>query len=209
MDDYDRTMELVEVAQNSAGASAVQFDKTLDSLSSKVNQMKTEFEAFYTKLINADLFKSAISFITKLLDTLNELHGALSLVALFFTGVFVKNLIMGAIKVGKNWSETFAQIKSNITDLDGKVVNIKVVTIQTPEGSVSQTESGIILPSNFTKKVENAPKTPKTTSITTASSDALKKISTSMGKNPEIKNAFAKSAYLGVTMGLLSGITIS
>jgi hypothetical protein len=36
MSNYDRTMELVSSAQNSAGASQEQFNKTLDSMEAKL-----------------------------------------------------------------------------------------------------------------------------------------------------------------------------
>jgi hypothetical protein len=37
MSDYERTMELVGEANNSAGASQKQFEKTLDSMEAKLN----------------------------------------------------------------------------------------------------------------------------------------------------------------------------
>jgi hypothetical protein len=37
MQDYDRTLELVDAAENAAGASTEQFNKTLESLETKLN----------------------------------------------------------------------------------------------------------------------------------------------------------------------------
>ena len=45
MDDYKRTMELVGIANNAAGASTTQFNKTLDSVEAKANQIKANFES--------------------------------------------------------------------------------------------------------------------------------------------------------------------
>ena len=46
MGDYDRTMELVSAANNSAGASQKQFEKTLDSMESKLAKLKNAWDEF-------------------------------------------------------------------------------------------------------------------------------------------------------------------
>ena len=40
MSDYGRSVELIDAANNSAGASQKQFEKTTDSLASKLNKLK-------------------------------------------------------------------------------------------------------------------------------------------------------------------------
>lgn len=40
MQNYDRTMELVNATKNSKGASQKQFEKTLESMEAKVNNLK-------------------------------------------------------------------------------------------------------------------------------------------------------------------------
>ena len=46
MSDYGRTQELVTAANNSAGASSRQFEKTMDSLESKLAKLKNELDQY-------------------------------------------------------------------------------------------------------------------------------------------------------------------
>ena len=76
--DYDRTMELVEMANNSAGASEAQFAKTQDSLASKLERLKTAWAEFTMGIANNQIIKAAIDGLTLLLKGVNELTKALS-----------------------------------------------------------------------------------------------------------------------------------
>ena len=53
MSNYDRTMELVNAANNSAGASQKQFEKTTESLESKLNKLSNAWNAFTMNLANS------------------------------------------------------------------------------------------------------------------------------------------------------------
>jgi hypothetical protein len=44
MSDYGRTTELVGMANNSAGASQKQFNKTMESLEAKLNRLKVAWD---------------------------------------------------------------------------------------------------------------------------------------------------------------------
>lgn len=73
MSDYDRTLELVEAANNSAGASDKQFEKTLDSLESKLNKLSNAWDQFTMGLADNKLIKGAVDALTGLLDIINKL----------------------------------------------------------------------------------------------------------------------------------------
>lgn len=72
MSDYGRTQELVASAQNSAGASSRQYEKTLDSLESKLAQLKNAWDTFVTGILNSDLIKGFVDILTKVLTTINN-----------------------------------------------------------------------------------------------------------------------------------------
>ena len=78
MGDYDRTMELVADANNSAGASQEQFGKTMESLDSKLQRLKNAWDEFVMNLTNSDLVKGAVDFVTSLLEQINNLTDTLS-----------------------------------------------------------------------------------------------------------------------------------
>lgn len=75
MSNYDRTMELVTAANNSAGASQKQFDKTLESLDAKLQRLRNAWQEFTMGLANSDVIKLAVDALTLLIETVNKLTG--------------------------------------------------------------------------------------------------------------------------------------
>lgn len=73
MSDYERTMQLVSAANNSAGASQRQFDKTLESLESKLNQLKDAWDQFTMGIANNTLIKAGVDALTALINLLNKI----------------------------------------------------------------------------------------------------------------------------------------
>ena len=77
MSNYDRTMELVDAAYNSTGASSAQFEKTMDSLEAKLNELKNAWNEFTMGLANNELIKLGVDILTQFLTVLNELTSIL------------------------------------------------------------------------------------------------------------------------------------
>lgn len=75
---YDRTMELMEYANESAGASQEQFNKTLDSFEAKMNRLQNAWQQFTMSIANNTFVKGAVDGITLVLDTVNKLIDTLS-----------------------------------------------------------------------------------------------------------------------------------
>ena len=74
MENYDRTMELVETAQNSAGKADVQFGKYTDTLTYKINSLQGSLEALRQNFLDSDFLKKAIDLVGKLVDKLSQLN---------------------------------------------------------------------------------------------------------------------------------------
>jgi hypothetical protein len=72
MQDYDRTQELVTAANNSSGASAKQYAKTLDSLETKLTQLENAWDEFSTSLINSDVIKGGVDLLTLFITAINK-----------------------------------------------------------------------------------------------------------------------------------------
>lgn len=75
MQDYSHTMELVDAANNSAGASQRQYEKTLDSLASKLAKLKNAWHEFTMGIAKSDFVKNLVDLATKLLNVINKLAG--------------------------------------------------------------------------------------------------------------------------------------
>lgn len=117
MSNYDRTMELVTAANNSAGASQKQFDKTLESLEAKLQRLNNAWQEFTMGLANNEVIKAGVDLLTWLLETINKitgvagnegLGGVVTMFARLVTvigalkggGAIIKNLISGMAKTG-------------------------------------------------------------------------------------------------------------
>jgi hypothetical protein len=100
MSNYDRTMELVEAANNSAGASSEQFGKTLESLDAKLQKLQNAWDTFTMGLANNEAIKIAVDMLTSLLNIVNDLTGALGN---GISAILKLGAAFGAMKLGKSF----------------------------------------------------------------------------------------------------------
>lgn len=73
MSNYDRTVELVNAAYNSAGSSQEQFEKTTESLESKINRLHNAWQEFTMNLSNSAIIKGAVDLLTGFLNIINKI----------------------------------------------------------------------------------------------------------------------------------------
>lgn len=97
MSDYDRTLELVDAAYNSSGASQKQFEKTQDSLESKLNKLTNAWNEFLMGISNSSVIKGAVDLLTGILNVVNKVTGAFGEGA---GGVLKLGAAMAGLKVG-------------------------------------------------------------------------------------------------------------
>ena len=76
MQDYARTQQLVGAAYDAEGASARQFEKTQDSLQSKLERLKNAWNEFLMGITNSGIIKGAVNALTLLLNVINKITGA-------------------------------------------------------------------------------------------------------------------------------------
>lgn len=73
MEDYDRTMQLVNITKEAEGRADEQFAKNAESLTFKLQSLATAWEQFRMKLADVSIFKTVIDGLTSFVDTLNQL----------------------------------------------------------------------------------------------------------------------------------------
>jgi hypothetical protein len=78
MQDYDRTLELVDAAYTAEGAGQAQFEKTLESMDSKLNRLKNAWDQFAMGFMNADFLKVGVDTGTKFLDIFEKIITGIS-----------------------------------------------------------------------------------------------------------------------------------
>ena len=132
MSDYGRTQELVSAANNSAGASNTQFQKTAESLEYKLNQLKNAWTTFTMGIMNSDAIKFGIDALTKILNVINNVtkgfggfSGTISKLGLAFAAFKVgqllvrkfSNTILGVFQqIGAEWKRELTGIQKDTTD---------------------------------------------------------------------------------------------
>jgi TP901 family phage tail tape measure protein len=104
MSNYDRTMDLVNAAYDSAGASQDQFSKTQESLEAKINRLKNAWDEFLMGMANHDAIKFVVDLLTKTVNTLNLLTegagGAATAINRIATALIAFKTAGAAIKTG-------------------------------------------------------------------------------------------------------------
>lgn len=76
MENYDRTVELVEVAQNSAGKSSEQFAKYQDTVEYKLKQIQNAWEQLRISFMGSDFLKEVLDLLINFVDTVKDMDPA-------------------------------------------------------------------------------------------------------------------------------------
>lgn len=142
MNDYDRTLELVNESTQSEGKATQQFALYQRSLTASTQRLNNEWEKFYNSIFKNDgLLKGFTDTLTKLLKVMNKIGPELSVI--FSVGI-VKGL-----RDGMNFISYF---KSNLKELHEQLLDTSNI-IQSVRA-----ENNVIPEMNFYSSKENAPK---------------------------------------------------
>ena len=98
MQNYDRTLELVNAAYASAGSGQQQFEKTLESLEAKLNKLKNSWHDFTMSIANSGVIKKGVDTLNGLLTVVNRLTDAFGPLS----GVVKLFVATGIFKMGRN-----------------------------------------------------------------------------------------------------------
>lgn len=138
MSDYDRTVELVNAAYNSAGSSQEQFEKTTESLESKINRLHNAWQEFTMNLSNSAIIKGAVDLLTGFLNIINKIitvgdtmNNSVASFALTL-GMVIKTFTSLGKAYDKYGDKVFNGIKSitGSTKIENVVENVKKGTEQ-------------------------------------------------------------------------------
>lgn len=134
MENYDRTIELVDTAYGSAGKSSEQFAKYQDTMEYKLNQLQNTWEQFRTRFFNSSFFKSVLDGLSSILGKISD-FSALDIAKL--AGVWIlfgKSMIINFVKgvqdsanlLTKAFTSVMEKVKTPINNILGSKLNFKV-----------------------------------------------------------------------------------
>lgn len=98
MEDYERTLELVETAQDSAGRSDEQFAKYADTVTFKLNQLKNSWEELRVSFLGSDDYKKGLDFANSFLNSIKNIDPKVLIADVAIFGIIGKNIISNIIK---------------------------------------------------------------------------------------------------------------
>ena len=118
VDNYERLKEVQAAADNSEDAGLLQYAKTLDSLETKMNNIKTSFQQFYMSIFNGEDFKNILDIINNVIKSLNRigpLLGSLNVLNLINQIKMVGQLLINSFSNGlskvqksrREWQDAF------------------------------------------------------------------------------------------------------
>lgn len=126
MEDYERTMDLVTVAQESEGKASEQFGKYQDTLENKINKLKNSWEQLRLSFANSDIFKNAVEGLTAIVNKIESLDSKRLLALTPVTILVAKSFITTFIKTIQTSSNAIKPvIEKKIEDLS-KVARNKI-----------------------------------------------------------------------------------
>ena len=111
MSDSERLVSLLGEAYNSAGAGEKQYEKTQESLETKLNNLHTAWTEFTTSIADSNLIKGAVDLLTQILNTANAITDAFG-------------SLSGAVKLAVGSFALFKVGQKGIGALKNQAVNI-------------------------------------------------------------------------------------
>ena len=210
---YERLAELSEEAADSEDAALIQTLKTMDSIETKLNQLKVTFQEFYTSTGIEDLIKGILDFVTKIINTMNsmpKLFGKIPIAALGVVAQLVASI--------KTLSNKFLTVIDQLAERISKAIYKGFKEGAEKGGAATQQELNNIPSNSFggeANKDSLAKQVPKWANIASTAASLLGTATSSLGiMMADGSNKIAGSMEIagsilnGVGTGLSTGFAI-
>lgn len=138
-------MELVEVANNSAGRSSKQFEKYADSLTNKVNKLKNTWEQFRLNLVKSDFTKDAVDFLNNFINTFSKIGVKQLGTIVLFGATIGKNLITGLLSGIQNATNVVGTAIGNLYTKSTSGLNLKDLRLNTTNLEKDKNKAELII----------------------------------------------------------------
>ena len=166
MDNYDRTVELIEMAANAEGKADEQFNKYADTMEYKLNQLGTTWEQFRVRLMDADMFKDIVDGVNELVKRINAINFSNAFdFSKFAIGipVIVSKVKSMSVTFIRSFQETTKQIKILGTSLRTNIGNIR--PFNTAKKDLIKYEQELVTAINKTENLKNVSAKPQMVKI--------------------------------------------
>ena len=143
MDNYDRTMELVNVAYDSNGKAAEQFGKYSDTLEYKLNKLTNTWEQMRLKFLNSNFLKDTVDMLNNLLKKFENINmkDILALAGVWLTlgKKAIQNFITGMQQASASLQIAFEKIILKASNgISTKLKKIKILNTDVAETELEE-----------------------------------------------------------------------
>lgn len=116
MDNYERTVELIDIAADSEGKADEQFAKAADTIEFKLNAIKTKWQELKLEIMDSGFVKGLLDKVNSVMDGLKNLKMPQLAFMTPFAIMTAKNFILNFIKTIKGATNSWKQVGSNISN---------------------------------------------------------------------------------------------
>lgn len=187
MEDYDRTLELTDAMNNSAGIGARQLSKSMESVETSLNTLKSSWQEFTQKFLKNKMLTGFLNTVNKLLDVINELPPVVILIGAAFAAWALKTKVLDKAMIAHK------VIQDSVMKGDPK----EITAIKLKTALRRKEESSLIRLTNIMKVYNTEEKT--------ALALAANKISAKTAEVASIKTLTAEQYKAIIATGLYGG----
>jgi len=98
---------LTAAAQDANGAATEQYNKTLESLETKLTKLKNAWDQFLMSITNSDIIKGAVDMLTGLINALNKVIDTISGGNGLLKSIAAIGISVGGLKLGRSLFNSF------------------------------------------------------------------------------------------------------
>lgn len=190
MQDYSRTQELVSAANNAAGTAQEQYGKTLDSLETKLNNLKNSWDTFVLGLTNNQLIKVGVDVLNSLLTIVNALtqgwdawSGSVIRIAAVTAALIAGDKAIKIFRISLQQNTTVLQAFGNVAKSAGTSIKNFVKTLVTGVSKSAFSKTLTTMNETFKKSSSAIETMTKTSTAYAASQKKLIEIEEQLTKN--------------------------
>lgn len=155
---YERYAEVKEAAENAEDAGLLQYSKTLDSMETKLNNIKTNFQQFYMSIFDGEAAKGFLDFINNTLEGLNNLSSGKGFGALITSITPLFSMIRGGKMLAGGLTNTFGYPVSQMGSRNEKFKNEGLLWTKGSRERYAAAEKGQVLTGATTGVAQDKPK---------------------------------------------------
>jgi TP901 family phage tail tape measure protein len=127
MQNWDRVLELTEVAENSSGQQALMHKKAMEGLDAAINTLRNSWQQFLTTLTNSNVFIDVLHFAASIMDNLSKINNLWSIVAVAIS-LNVPKITKLVTGLGTGFTKLTKNVSNFVTGvLKGNKVNQKTI----------------------------------------------------------------------------------